>query len=63
MRMMIRRSFCSIVLALALFLISGYAQRPEAARPRSVGHNRREEAGIRWRVQGLSLGHSGKSDG
>jgi hypothetical protein len=31
--MMIRLSFCSIVLALALFLISGHAQRPEAARP------------------------------
>src|ERR1017187_2165462 len=33
MRMMIRRSFCSIVLALALFLIPGHAQRPEAASP------------------------------
>ena len=33
MRMMIRRSFCSIVLALALFLISGHAQGPEAASP------------------------------
>src|ERR1039458_3637276 len=33
MRMMIRRSFCSIVLALALFLIPGHAQRPEAATP------------------------------
>src|ERR1035437_3976123 len=30
MRMMIRRSFCSIVLALALFLISAHAQGPEA---------------------------------
>ena len=33
MRMMILRSFCSIVLALALFLIPGHAQGPEAARP------------------------------
>ena len=33
MRMMIRRSFCSIVLALTLFLISGHAQGPEAASP------------------------------
>lgn len=33
MRMMIRRSFCSIVLALALFLIPGHAQGPEAASP------------------------------
>ena len=33
MRMMIRRSFCSIVLALALFLIPGHAQEPEAASP------------------------------
>jgi hypothetical protein len=31
--MMIRRSFCSIVLLLALFSICGRAQRPQAARP------------------------------
>jgi hypothetical protein len=33
MRLMIRGSFCSIVLALALFLIPGHAQGPEAASP------------------------------
>src|SRR5579872_2450436 len=31
--MKIRRSCCSIILALALFLIPGHGQEPEAARP------------------------------